>query len=805
MQIEMLEGRRFLSAQADATGDGVVDSRDFDVVSINFGRHDAPLSKSQGDFNLDQCVNAVDFNILASAFGSHAMTDPTRQSIASDFSGDATQLTKTLALSQAVLAGSTVLIFIAAKKASGTGAPTTAVVDSAGRTYTQVAGSNNSAAGFTTRLFVAFCDVAASSFSVTVTADVACNFNMGIVEMAPPAGKAIFVDQSVSFSATSTSVSSLPFTLNYDEMMLVGGLSHTAASTIAITPGAGFSSISNSNGDATHLPLSIIKKVNADDQDAVSFSLASSAACRGVAASLYETDVTAATGAAASNYPADLRIDSRDATWVDGTTIPFIPIHGSGYEVAVNGAFYANGFNGKPKFSFTATGTTSGLTIASPGDYGSIFMTGLADSALFGANASGNPADGALYIATSSKNTTGKVGISGSSIAVTDGSTGTSMSAVPVVYGLTRTSSNTAILSVNGFDFAAVSLGAAPLAITALKLFAQYSSGSVTGNSTGDLYEFRGYLTPQNAAQRAAITSEMAWPMGEVLTERYAHLSFDNASNVMLLGQTTDGTAFDSYRKVSYTPVVGNCRDVDLWYDASTATYYAAHTTYNFTVKGDKFAIAKAKDLRLWAPHTLVDVSDVIDAATQNPWAPQFYPHGQTPTNILFHNGQASTKVYRKPITSLSAGTFGSSVRLTSASGSDAFVQPPSVVGNPSGKYRFWGGVTGYQEADALDGPYGSKTTIDATGASNEAPYVDVFNGEVRAYACGNLGTVYWTSTDNGATWSDSANPTVTTGNTIAGGAVYDAGQGALFDRRLVQTSLPTRRLPRRAPLSRLR
>jgi hypothetical protein len=65
--IQRLEDRCLLSLVADANLDHKVDSQDFGALSIHFNQ--IGCARTQGDFNADSCVNALDFNILATSYG----------------------------------------------------------------------------------------------------------------------------------------------------------------------------------------------------------------------------------------------------------------------------------------------------------------------------------------------------------------------------------------------------------------------------------------------------------------------------------------------------------------------------------------------------------------------------------------------------------------------------------------------------------------------------------------------------------------------------------------------------------------
>jgi hypothetical protein len=53
----------------DANNDGKVDTADFTAMSDNFGTAPIGYPWESGDFNADGVVNAIDFNVLASAWG----------------------------------------------------------------------------------------------------------------------------------------------------------------------------------------------------------------------------------------------------------------------------------------------------------------------------------------------------------------------------------------------------------------------------------------------------------------------------------------------------------------------------------------------------------------------------------------------------------------------------------------------------------------------------------------------------------------------------------------------------------------
>ena len=58
----------FFFLQGDATRDGLVNLRDFNVLAANFGRIEGAVF-SEADFNYDGQVGLADFNILAGKFG----------------------------------------------------------------------------------------------------------------------------------------------------------------------------------------------------------------------------------------------------------------------------------------------------------------------------------------------------------------------------------------------------------------------------------------------------------------------------------------------------------------------------------------------------------------------------------------------------------------------------------------------------------------------------------------------------------------------------------------------------------------
>jgi hypothetical protein len=760
LQIEWLESRVLLSAaQADANGDGVVDTRDFNAISLHFGVHHSPPSKANGDFNADGVVNALDFNILASLFGEHdlmAIAKVQSTSISSDAASTSAR-TKTFSTTPTV--GNFAYLIVVVKAAAGTpGVPT--VTDNYNNYWTQVLSVANIAAHVRMCVFAARVSTTGASFTVTITPSASQKMFYSLSEFsgygvnALPAIGAAAIKTGTGTTATTNAMS----VVSGATAITLGVVVNTGTAATITPTETEFAEDESVTNIAANASYSTGVTATAPT---MSWTLGSSQSWLAAGVAIYPAEFPT-TPSNTSALPAPtLSLDARDITWASGrgfnSTYAVNLLAGAAlnYSGAIGTIIVCAAVPASTQLLYADESTLSGV-----GGYSLITGAGVDISGQIGTDQSESNGDG---------------GISG---------TNATNPSIPTVYALTIDSTaKTYEVRSNGFSVASGSFAGTPLSALGLYLFGAVAGGATVNTGNASLYGVRVYSTPQTAAIIDAAAREMAWPAGDPVSKRYADVSFDNATDVMILGQTSDGTTFESFRKVGYAPVLGDVRDVDVWYDASSATYYAAHTCYNFSNFGDKFLIAKAKDLRLWLPHATVDVSDVITAASQNPWAPQFYPHNQTPTSILFHNGQDSTKVYRKPITSLSAGTFGSSVRLTGASGSDAFIQPPGVVGNPSGKYRFWGGPDiGYRDSDALDGAYGSKTAIDTTGNGNEAPFIDVINGQLRAYGCGNNGTVYWTSNDNGATWSDSANPTATTGTLIASGGAYDTGQFALLE-----------------------
>jgi hypothetical protein len=60
----------------DATGDRMVDTRDFNRLAGAFGTTFPATAESSGDFNLDRAVNSVDFGIYLSCYGTKLSSDP---------------------------------------------------------------------------------------------------------------------------------------------------------------------------------------------------------------------------------------------------------------------------------------------------------------------------------------------------------------------------------------------------------------------------------------------------------------------------------------------------------------------------------------------------------------------------------------------------------------------------------------------------------------------------------------------------------------------------------------------------------
>ena len=117
------------------------------------------------------------------------------------------------------------------------------------------------------------------------------------------------------------------------------------------------------------------------------------------------------------------------------------------------------------------------------------------------------------------------------------------------------------------------------------------------------------------------------------MTERYIHIAFDNDTNKLVVGESSDAVHWEHYYEPNYTPAVGDVRDVSSWYDEQTQTWFIAHTSFDRLNFGSSFAIASSKDLQTFTPYMQIDCSSVVNGINQSPWRRSFCRRGTSRTS----------------------------------------------------------------------------------------------------------------------------------------------------------------------------
>jgi hypothetical protein len=664
----------------------------------------------------------------------------------------------------------TLCVAVVAKKASG--GHTLAISDSKSNTaWRLVLNTSNPGTGVALRFYVCDSITGGANHTVTVTDNAASSLSIVVTELTATNGL-VYADTLIAGgSGTDTAAATTATTLLHGSAIVLGAVTQTTGGTVTITPGTGYSTLAKDEG-GTNQPISVIAASDLSGSVQPSWTLGSSVAYRAIGVSFREVGPAPAT---AYTQQPTWRYDMRDCRAFLTETNISLPEHAGGTLAVTGGTTVAAGVG-----SFTSLTVATGTISLPATSLGTIAATLKTDGFILGANEVGNGANGAYWLKSATRNLSARIVTDSGSISVTDGSGATGMPDVPIVVMLTATTGASAIITCNGFDVGTTSITGNSLAGTALTLFAQYVSGSVTNQASGSFYEVRGYSTPINsAADRLAISKEMAWPFGAPITRRFLQSGFRNDTETAVSSESVDATSFSALREISYAPVLSTVRDVGLYYHAANQTWYAFHTSGSFAGV-TYFEVAKFKDPRMWLPHKQVDVSGTV--GTKPSVAPE--PVVNPATGVISHiatEEAGGTAFYLIPVTDIAAGTFGTATTVTGVSGSDPYILYPADPRNiwNAGSYTVFTAVNPtWKSASAIGGSYSGGATFFTGNNFEGCDPLLLDTGKTRVFCTGDTGYGYIDVSANGSATAIA----ITRGLNTSTGAAYEVGQGDVMD-----------------------